>query len=334
MDSGVRWTAKLNRSRSMREVIDYIDELEARSYYAARVFHDPDSLVPQRPIRLGELHFLAENINVKNFERMVKKSNNLWEIGKFLERVNRLGGNAAEKIVPLVCEKIDKAPSLREVMHCLNPIAGLELSQRLTNPNSLIPLREYDNLRLLFLIVSGLDEEKLVVKLAESSRVRYVWACLRILKISDDDTTRRVVDALTAETIVEKLAKTRNPRNVENLLSTLSEISPEKAEHVLQLISKKLESNENGNSVSSATLLAGVANLNSRMVAIHQPQLVKRLNSSKSLREVGEAFRKISLCNPSLATEIFKKLDEQKQNYLLTKFGRYTRGKPPSASTV
>lgn len=333
MDSGVRWIGRLNRSRSIREVIDYIDELETQPFYVARVFHDRDSLASQKPIRVGELPFLAENIDVKNFERMVKKSNNLWEIGKFIERINRLSGDIAEKIAPLVCEKIDKALSLREVMYCLNQIAGLGFSRCLTSSNRLNNLREYDTLRLMSLIVEGLDEGKLVGKLAESSRVRDVWACLHILKLSSEALAQRVVDALTAETIEEKLAKTRNPRNVENLLRTLSEISPEKAEHVLQLISKKLESNKTSNPVSSATLLAGVANLHSRMVAMHQPQLVKRLNSSESLREVGEAFRKISLCNPSLATEIFKKLDEQKQNYLLTKFGRYT-SKLPSASPV
>ena len=44
MASGILWDEKLNSLRSMREVSDCIDELEAKSYYVPEFFLIPEIL--------------------------------------------------------------------------------------------------------------------------------------------------------------------------------------------------------------------------------------------------------------------------------------------------
>nr|MDO8082168.1 hypothetical protein [Candidatus Freyarchaeota archaeon] len=70
MVSGIRWYKKLNSLKSMGEVIDFINELEAKSYHVPEFFSDSkDSLPYQKATCVNDLPFLDEdNVKISNFE--------------------------------------------------------------------------------------------------------------------------------------------------------------------------------------------------------------------------------------------------------------------------
>nr|MDO8082165.1 hypothetical protein [Candidatus Freyarchaeota archaeon] len=325
MALGTSLAKKLNKLHNMREVIDFINELEAKSYYVSRVFSDSkDSSPYQTPTRLNDLPFLDEdNIKISNFEKMIKGSNNFGEIGKFIERINCVSGSIGEKLTPLVCEKINKSDTLRQVMLCLNQIVGRNFSQCLINSSHSNTIHDYNRIRLAALIVEGLDEKTLVKNIIHSNRLRDVWESIHTLKIIWEPLADRVLSNLDYKIIIEKLNKTRNPYSVGNLLRTIREIDSQKADLVLRELMEKLRASDN--LVYVATCFGGIANFEVKSATELLPLIIDKMNASNNLTEVGKSFRKISLANRNAAMELFIGLDEEKQKYLLEKYGRYLK---------
>jgi hypothetical protein len=325
MTSGIRWYKKLSNLKSMREVIDCIDELEAKPYYVSRVFSNSLDFSPhQTPTRVNDLPFLdEETVKISNFEKMIKTSNNFSEIGKFIERINCVSGSIAEKLVPLVCEKINESGSLREAMLCLNQIMGRSFSQNLINSSHFNTVQDYDRIRLVTLIVEGLDEKKLVKNLIHSNRLREVWECLNILKISCEPLADRVLKNLDVRMIVKESNKTRNPYILGNLLKTIQKIDSQKADLILREIVKELRGSSN--LVYVATGFGGIAIFDIKRATELLPLITDKMNASEDLIEVGKIFRKISLANRITANELFIRLDADKRNYLIGKYRRYLK---------
>ncbi|MFB0562910.1 MAG: hypothetical protein ACETWM_17060 [Candidatus Lokiarchaeia archaeon] len=321
----IHWDKKINNLKSMREIIDYITELEANSYYVSRGFQDPlDSLAHQRPIPVKDLPFLSkESINITNLEKMIKKSNNLREIGKFIEKINCLSDSVAEQLVPIVCKKIDESKNLREIMLCLNQMIGRNYSQHLNDSADLGNTRDYRTIKLVAHIIQGLDIKKLEKKLAESTRVRDLWECLQILKMSWDTIAEQITSNLDINLIIEKMGKTKNPHNIGNLLKTLQEINPEKSYLILREAIEELRNSTNLTHIG--TCLGGIAIFDIENAAALLPIIIDKMNSSNNLKEVGESFRKISLANRSIIPELFIGLNPDKQKHLQEKYGRYLK---------
>lgn len=324
MALGNRQAKKLNELHSIREVIDYIDELEAKSYYVSGVFEPSDTLAHRKSVHLKDIPFLTkDDFNIKNFEKMIEKSKNLMEIGKFIERINSISEVTAEKLVPLVCKKINESENLRALMLCLNQIIGRNFSQRLTTTHNPYKFQDYNRIRLLAHILSGLDKTRLVNKLTQSNRLRDLWECLHTLNISHEELADQIIKSLDTEKIVEKLSKTRNPCNVGNLLRTIHEINSEKGNLILQEATEELRNSSNLTHIG--TYLGGIAIFNIENAAALLPIIIDKMNSSNDLKEVGESFRKISLANRSIIPELFIGLNPDKQKHLQEKYGRYLK---------
>ncbi|MGQ9720560.1 MAG: hypothetical protein ACUVXA_04465 [Candidatus Jordarchaeum sp.] len=318
-------TMKLNKLQSIREVIDIIDEIENKPYYASNFFSDPeDSFRYEKPISVENLPFLDDkNISITNFGKMIKKSNNFREIGKFIERINSLSPSTAERLVPILCKKIDESKNLQEMMLCLNQIIGQNFSTRLINSNSLKTIQDYSIIKLAALIVEGLDKKKLIKNLAQSNRFRDYVECLHFLKTSSEIIAEQILESLDENLIIEKLEKTRNPHNIGNLLRILQKINSKKCFLTLKKIIEKLRNSNNLNLIGNC--FGGIAIFDTNLAEELLPIIINKMNSSDNLKEVGESFRKIYLANRSIISELFIGLDPDKRNYLKKKYYRYLK---------
>ncbi|MEX2722354.1 MAG: hypothetical protein Q6366_008695 [Candidatus Freyarchaeota archaeon] len=319
---GASLAEKLNKLRSIREVVHLIDELESEAFYTSKIFDPAEHPVSQKPIDLDELPLLDEaRINIKNLEKIAKKSNNHREIGKFFAKINNLSPSTAEKLVQIVCSKMDASHSLREVSQCLHSIVGRNHSENTIN--SPLNIQDYRTIRLASLIAQELDARKLEKKIAQSNRVRDIWECLHILEISGQTVAKQVVDNLEIAPIAEKAGKTFNPHNIGNLLKTLQKISPQKCDLILQALIEKLRNTTNLNYTGNC--YGGIANFSTEVALKLLPLIAQKMNRSDSLKEAGECFRKISWCNRKIIPELFMALDSEKQDYLQKRYSRYLK---------
>ncbi len=315
---------KLNKLKNIREVVDFIEELENEAFYTSEIFSDPaDYPVFKKPIDLKDLPFLDEaHVDIKNLEKIAKKSNNFREIGKFLTKINILSPSIAEKLVQAVCLKIDAANSLREILQCLHSIMDKNHSENIINPSHL-NIQDYSTLRLVSLIAQELNVEKLEEKIAQSKRVRDIWECLHILKMSGETVADQVLNNLGNTPTAEKAGKTSNPHNTGNLLKTLQKISPQKCNLVLQALIEKLRNTTNLNYIGNC--YGGIANFSTEVALELLPLIAEKMNHSNSLKEVGECFRKICWSNKKIIPELLKALDSGKQDYLRKRYSRYLK---------
>ncbi|GEM_PF-4924611 len=316
------FAVKLNKLRSIREVIDFIGELESEVFYVSGFFSDHvDCFAFQKPVDLRDIPLLDEaHIDVKNLEKMVKKSNNFREIGKFIAKINNLSQNTAEKLIPIVCSKIDASNGLREVLICLHSVTGGNHLEN-TNNASHLNVRDYSTMRLLALIVQGLDAGKLENKFAQSNRLRDIWECLHLLKISDETIAWQVVNNLEIRTVADRVGKTSNPHNTGNLLKILQKISPEKCKLLIQALIEQLRSTTNLKYAGNC--YAGIANF-SKEAAFNLLHLIaEKMNHSNSQKELGECLIKISWSNKKIIPELFMALNPEKQDYLKKRYSRY-----------
>jgi hypothetical protein len=315
---------KLNKLQSIREVIDIIDEIENKPYYASNVFSDPvDSFRYEKPISVENLPFLDDkNISIPNFGKMIKKSNNFREIGKFIAKINNLSPYTAEKLVHAVCSKIDASNSLREVLMCLHSVTGGNHLEN-TNNASHLNVRDYRTMRLLALIVQGLDAGKLENKFAQSNRLRDIWECLHLFKISDETVAWQMVNNLEIRTVADRVGKTSNPHNTGNLLKILQKTSPEKCNLLLQALIEQLRST--ANLKYAGNCYAGIANFSTEAAFNLLHLIAEKMNHSNSQKELGECLIKISWSNKKIIPELFMALKPEKQDYLKKRYSRYLK---------